>query len=376
MSKKIVLFEFVNEGDSLTLKPSGELVMTNADKYDLKHLPISKETKNITLDMQSVERYDTFLLAFIFKIESICTAKQINFQLTGVSTEMQSYIDLLTPKNEIEPEEEEKGSRFVANVEDFGNNITSQLSDIRDFIEYFGMLTKKTLKLFVKPMSMRWEDFPAQLLRSGVYALPITVLIVFLIGLITGYQGATQLKRFGADMFIADLIGISITRELSPLMVAILVAGRSGSAFAAEIGSMKVTDEINALTSMGYDKFEFLVLPRVLAVVLAMPFIVMICNVVGLFGGLIAAITTLDVTVISYITRLEMSLTYGDIASGLIKSIFFGFVIASIGCYKGLKVEGGADAVGRLTTSSVVAGVFMIILSDAIFTFIFQAIGI
>jgi phospholipid/cholesterol/gamma-HCH transport system permease protein len=289
---------------------------------------------------------------------------------------MQSYIGLLTPKNEIEPEEEEKGSRFVANVEDFGNNITSQLSDIRDFIEYFGMLTKKTLKLFVKPMSMRWEDFPAQLLRSGVYALPITVLIVFLIGLITGYQGATQLKRFGADMFIADLIGISITRELSPLMVAILVAGRSGSAFAAEIGSMKVTDEINALTSMGYDKFEFLVLPRVLAVVLAMPFIVMICNVVGLFGGLIAAITTLDVTVISYITRLEMSLTYGDIASGLIKSIFFGFVIASIGCYKGLKVEGGADAVGRLTTSSVVAGVFMIILSDAIFTFIFQAIGI
>ncbi|PKL86181.1 MAG: hypothetical protein CVV22_04630 [Ignavibacteriae bacterium HGW-Ignavibacteriae-1] len=376
MSEKNELFEFETEGDSITVKPSGELVMTNADNYDLKQMPISKDTKKITLDLENVERYDTYLLAFIFRIEKMCKEKEIEFELIGVDTDMQSYLDLLMPKEEIEPEEEEKGSKFVLKVENFGNNIKTQLSDIHDFVEFFGILATKAMKLIFKPLSMRWEDFPAQVFRSGVMALPITMLIVFLIGLITGYQGATQLKRFGADMFIADLIGISITRELSPLMVAILVAGRSGSAFAAEIGSMKVTDEINAMTSMGYDKYEFLVLPRVLAVVLSMPFIVMICNVVGLFGGLIAAISTLDITVISYVNRLEMSLTYGDIASGLIKSIFFGFVISSIGCYKGLKVEGGADSVGRMTTSSVVAAVFMIILSDAIFTFIFQAIGI
>ncbi|MBS4000535.1 MAG: ABC transporter permease [Desulfobulbaceae bacterium] len=376
MSKKIVQIDYVNEGDSIAMKPSGELVMTNADNYDLKQMPITKDTKSITLDMENVERYDTFMLAFIYRVETMCKEKEIKFEMIGVNTDMQSYLDLLMPKDEAEPEKEEKGSKFVLKVENLGNKIKTNLTDIHGFVEYFGILTTKMLKLFVKPLSMRWEDFPSQMFRSGVMALPITILIVFLIGLITGYQGATQLKRFGADMFIADLIGISITRELSPLMVAILVAGRSGSAFAAEIGSMKVTDEINAMTSMGYDKYEFLVLPRVLAVVLSMPFIVMICNVVGLFGGLIAAISTLDVTVISYINRLEMSLTYGDIASGLIKSLFFGFVIAAIGCYKGLKVEGGADSVGRMTTSSVVASVFMIILSDAIFTFIFQAIGI
>ncbi|MCO5249815.1 MAG: ABC transporter permease [Candidatus Kapabacteria bacterium] len=376
MSEKNELIEFETEGDSITLKLSGELVMTNADNYDLKQMPITKDTKKITLDMENVSRYDTFMLAFIYRVETVCKEKEIEFEMIGVDTDMQSYLDLLMPKDEAEPEKEEKGSKFVSKVENFGNKIKTNLTDIHGFVEYFGILTTKMLKLFVKPLSMRWEDFPSQVFRSGVMALPITMLIVFLIGLITGYQGATQLKRFGADMFIADLIGISITRELSPLMVAILVAGRSGSAFAAEIGSMKVTDEINAMTSMGYDKYEFLVLPRVLAVVLSMPFIVMICNVVGLFGGLIAAISTLDVTVISYVNRLEMSLTYGDIASGLIKSLFFGFVIASIGCYKGLKVEGGADSVGRMTTSSVVAAVFMIILSDAIFTFIFQAIGI
>lgn len=376
MKKKDLRIEFVHDGDVISLIPSGELVLTQAKAYDIDLIPISNNVINVILDLKNITRYDSFLLAFIHRLESICSAKELGFTMVGINPEMQNYIDLLTPKSEIANlKPDNKFSLFVS-IEKIGENAKSQLSDVREFIEFFGLLIIKVLKLFVKPFSMRWEDFPAQFLRSGVMALPITVLIVFLIGLITGYQGATQLKRFGADMFIADLIGISITRELAPLMVAILVAGRSGSAFAAELGSMKVTDEINALSSMGYDRIEFLVLPRVLAVVLSIPFVVMICNVVGVFGGLIAAITTLDVTVTSYVTRLEISLSYGDLASGLIKSIFFGFVIAAIGCYKGLKVEGGADAVGRFTTSSVVIGVFLIILSDAIFTFIFQAIGI
>jgi len=374
--KREIKYNFEKDGNIITLTPFGDLTLANAFHYVINEKIISPETTAIVLDLANVSKYDTLILTIIIKLKHLANDRQINFTYINETDDLRNYIYLMMPKQEISHLKTEPDNSIRAMIENLGIATKSLISDVGDFIEFFGHLVVKLLKLPFKPLSMRWEDFPMQFFRSGVLAIPITVLIVFLIGLITGYQGAMQLKRFGADMFIADLIGISITRELSPLMVAILVAGRSGSAFAAELGSMKLSDEINALTSMGYDKFEFLVLPRVLAVVLAMPFIVIICNLVGLFGGLIAALTTLDVTVVSYINRLEIALSYGDILSGLIKSIFFGFVIASIGCYKGLKVSGGADAVGRFTTSSVVAGVFMIILSDAIFTFIFQAIGI
>jgi phospholipid/cholesterol/gamma-HCH transport system permease protein len=223
---------------------------------------------------------------------------------------------------------------------------------------------------------VRWIDLPDIFTKNGVMAVPITVLIVFLIGLISGYQGALQLRQFGADIFIADLVGISITRELSPLMVAILVAGRSGSSFAAQIGTMKVSEEIDALTTLGFDKHDYLVLPRVLAITFAMPILVLICNLVGVIGGLVAAITTLDITLSGYINQLQVALRLGDIFSGLIKSIIFGFLISLVGCYKGLSASGGAESVGKITTGSVVISVFLIIFVDALFTFLLSALGI
>jgi len=202
------------------------------------------------------------------------------------------------------------------------------------------------------------------------------VLIVFLIGLITGYQGALQLAQFGADIYIADLVGISITRELSPLMVAIIVAGRSGSAFAAEIGTMKVSEEIDALTTMGFDRMQFLVLPRVLAVTFAMPLLVIICDLAGIIGGLLAGLATLDITISSFLAQLNIALNYAHVFSGIFKSIVFGLLIATIGCFRGFQVQGGAESVGRYTTASVVSGVFLVILTDAIFVFLLSALGI
>ena len=155
--------------------------------------------------------------------------------------------------------------------------------------------------------------------------MPIVLLIVFLIGLITGYQGAIQLKQFVADRFIADLVGISITRELAPLMTAILVAGRSGSSFAAEIGTMKVSEEIDALKTMGIDLYQFLVLPRVLAVTLSIPFVTILADLIGIFGGLIAALTTLNVTFTGYVNELSTALNYYHVFTGLGKSMIFGF---------------------------------------------------
>jgi phospholipid/cholesterol/gamma-HCH transport system permease protein len=244
------------------------------------------------------------------------------------------------------------------------------------FIEFLGEIILSILNLLIKPKQMRWKDFPFNFTRAGVSAVPITFLILFLIGIITGYQGALQLEQFGADIYIADLIGISIVRELAPLMTAILVAGRSGSAFAAEIGTMKVSEEIDAMMSMGFDPIKFLVLPRVLAVTLAMPLLVILTDLAGIAGGLLAAVGTLDITVAGYVNELQRALSYGDLFTGLGKSMIFGFLVATVGCFRGLQVRGGAESVGRYTTIAVVSGVLSIIVADAVFTFIFQSIGI
>lgn len=159
-------------------------------------------------------------------------------------------------------------------------------------------------------------------------------------------------------------------------MVAIIVAGRSGSAFAAEIGTMKVSEEIDALTTMGFDRMQFLVLPRVLAVTFAMPLLVIICDLAGIIGGLLAGLATLDITISSFLAQLNIALNYAHVFSGIFKSIVFGLLIATIGCFRGFQVQGGAESVGRYTTASVVSGVFLVILTDAIFVFLLSALGI
>lgn len=370
-------FKIHREGESFIIRASGDFTISNAaqissslDIEKLLHLGSS-----FSLDLSGIKTYDTYLAIFLEKFRSIPEDKEVQIKIAGLSPEAEQFIDKLIPKSVSKPQKE-KVSPFVAYFDVLGTKWQLLITDAIKFIEFIGELFVKLLALIPKPGAMRWKDFPDQYLKSGVNALPITALIIFLIGLITGYQGALELKKFGADVFIADLIGISITRELAPLMAAILVAGRSGSAFAAELGTMKVSEEIDSIVTMGFDEFRFLVLPRVLAVTLAMPFLVLICDAVGVIGGIIAGITTLDVTIAGFISRLLISLRMSDILTGVFKSGVFGFLVAALGCYKGLQVRGGAAAVGKFTTASVVAGVFLIILSDAVFTLVFQVLGI
>ncbi|MBX3042595.1 MAG: ABC transporter permease [Candidatus Kapabacteria bacterium] len=354
------------------------LIYSNSEYFRsvLSEIGKIKDISKIEIDFSLQDNFDTYLIIFSQSVEKYCIEQNIRFEIINSNPDINSVVILLKspPAEILEPKP--KKSYLYRHFEEIGYIVIKIVKDTYNFISFFGELFIRFLTLIFKPSRLRWEDMPLHFTQSGVMALPITLVIVFLLGMITGYQGALQLKQFGADMFIADLVGISLTRELSPLMVAILVAGRSGSAFAAELGTMKVSEEIDALTTMGFDKFEFLVLPRVMSVTLAMPFLVIICNIVGILGGLIAATSTLDITFSGYIGRMQMALSLWDIGSGLIKSIVFGFLISALGCYKGLNVQGGADAVGRYTTSSVVAGVFLIILADALFTFIFQALGV
>jgi len=367
-------YNYLENENSIIISFNYSPIIKNSKLFRLEENRLSNKSI-VILDLKDIIEYDSYLIVIISIFRNLAVKYNFELQIINENNELSNFINILDIK-EYKNIQEKKVFWLKRHIIEVGENITNILLDLRNFIEFFGIIIIKFLALPFRFKKVRWSDLPDIFTKNGVMAVPITVLIVFLIGLISGYQGALQLKQFGADIFIADLVGISITRELSPLMVAILVAGRSGSSFAAQIGTMKVSEEIDALTTLGFDKYDYLVLPRVLAITFAMPILVLICNLVGVIGGLVAAITTLEITLSGYINQLQAALSLGDIFSGLIKSIIFGFLISLVGCYKGLSASGGAESVGKITTGSVVISVFLIIFVDALFTFLLSALGI
>ncbi len=357
----------------------GNVFISSAEKFNqntIKNIDLTTFDK-VIFDYTEIEKYDMFLFVFNKELKEYFYQNNKTLSYRGKNEQISDFFEYLSklPYSEIKNTKIKQNPIYnlISNLGEITQKLTK---DFYLFLKFFGEILKGFAKLFYHIKAIRWSDFPTQLSAVGVSALPISILITFLIGLITAYQGALQLHQFGADLFIADLIGISITRELGPLMVAIIVAGRSGSAFTAEIGTMKVSEEIDALKIMGFDIIDFIVMPRMIAIIVAVPFIVIITNVIGILGGLVASLGILDITVSSYFIRLQEALFIRDIASGIIKSLFFAFSIGIIGCFRGFQVSGGAESVGRYTTSSVVTSIFHIILIDALFTLLFPLIGL
>jgi phospholipid/cholesterol/gamma-HCH transport system permease protein len=250
-------------------------------------------------------------------------------------------------------------------------------------LEYVGGVSRQTRDglywTFVAPFRggrVRWASAIRQMVLVGVDALPVVCLIAFAIGLIMALQGAYEMRKFGALRFVVDLVAVSMTRELGPLMTAIIVIGRSGSAFAAEIGTMKVSEEIDALTTMGLNPVHFLLAPKLVAMLFMMPCLTTIADFVGILGGAtFAATSEMQMSLAQYLELSGEALVMRDIVSGLIKSVMFGAVITQIGCYEGFTVTGGPEGVGRSTTASVVTSIFSVILVDAVFTAFFYVLG-
>ena len=227
---------------------------------------------------------------------------------------------------------------------------------------------------FVGPFrgkGLRWSATLRQMVVVGFNAVPIVSLISFFIGVIIALQGAYSLKKFGAINFVVDMVAVTITRELGPLLTAIIVIGRSGSAFAAEIGTMKIGEEVDALETMGLDPIRFLAVPKYLAMLVMMPCLTTVADTAGVLGGALFAITNIGMSLQNYLVRTVDSLMMRDIITGLIKSLVFAVIITKIGCYEGFSVKGGAEGVGRSTTASVVKSIFSIIAADMVFTAIF-----
>lgn len=239
-------------------------------------------------------------------------------------------------------------------------------------LAFVGESTIAFLHSLARPRRIRWRPILHNLQTAGFEALPIVGLLSFLMGVVIAYQGADQLQRFGANIFIADLVGLSMLRELSPLLTAIIVAGRSGSAYAAQIGTMKISEEIDALRTIGVGPQELLVQPKILALVIALPLLTVYADVAGVLGGMLMANSMLDISYDVFLDRLEDALSLSSFLTGIIKAPVFAVIIALVGCFQGFQVSGGADSVGRQTTVSVVQSIFLVIVADALFSVIFN----
>lgn len=233
-------------------------------------------------------------------------------------------------------------------------------------LAFLGETTVAVLRSMSRPKSIRWRAVVRVLEQDGVQALPITGLLTFLVGVVIAYQGAEQLRKFGTNIFIVDLVGISLLREIAPLLVAILIAGRSGSAYAAEIGTMKVTEEMDAVRTLGISPMNLLVLPRTFALVIALPLLTFYSDAFGVFGGMLIASGELNVSFAEFVDRFEEAVALRHFLIGIGKAPFFAMIIALVGCYQGFQIRGGVDDVGRHTTISVVQSVFLVIVFDAI----------
>jgi len=254
--------------------------------------------------------------------------------------------------------------------------VIDYLRGIGDFLVFVGELSHYLFMTILKPGTLRVRAIVKHVELSGVKALPIVSLTSFLVGLVVAYQGAEQLQKFGANIFIVEMVSISVFRELAPMITAIVIAGRSASAYTAEIGTMKITEEVDAMRTMGFEPVVFLVIPRMLALMISLPLIVFFADMVGVFGGMIIADLHLDISFTEFIDRMHAEVPLKHIVIGLIKAPVFGMVIAAIGCFRGFQVEGSTDSIGNYTTISVVNAIFWVIALNALFSVILTEIGI
>jgi phospholipid/cholesterol/gamma-HCH transport system permease protein len=330
-------------------------------------------SKIVVVDASGIDYCDGSGIGLLMELHRHQRKAGGELKINGLRAEFQKLMDMFDPA-EFEKSQIEKPQKAKL-TEEVGRATFTIWDNIRSQIAFLGELIVALVSAVRNPRRVRWKDAFLIAETGGVNALPIIALISFLIGLIMAFQAAIPMRQFGAEIFVADLIALSTLRELGPLMTAIVMAGRTSSAFAAELGTMKVNEEIDAMTTMGLDPVRFLVVTRVLAILIMMPLLTVFANLLGIMGGSVVLLS-LGYPLVTYIDRIITSASYVDLLGGLFKSLAFGLIVAGIGCSRGLQTKTGASAVGVSTTKAVVSGFVLIIITDGIFSVVYFYLGI
>ena len=364
-----------SDGGTLTLIMTGRWDSDTTGKWWQRGQQILEQGKpsRLVIDASGVSYCDGAGVAFLIDLQQLQIRIGGDAAIQGLPEEVRRLLDIYghisierSPGRRREP---------LSIIEQVGKAAVELWRDLQALLTFIGELALTLLRAARHPRLVRWHDALLVAEQSGVDALPIIALIGVLLGLILAFQSAIPMRRFGADIFVADLLGIAMLREMGPLITAIILAGRSGSAFAAELGTMKVREEIDALRTMGLEPVRFLVLPRVIAAVAMIPVLTVFANLFGLMGGAIV-MRSLGYPLVTYVNQVLSAVTVGDLMGGLLKSFVYGIVVAAVGCLRGLETRTGASAVGQSTTSAVVSGIVLIAIVDGLFAVVFYALGL
>lgn len=326
----------------------------------------------VSLRAENLGRWDSALLLFAFEAQQWCRARGAPCETEALPERLRDLLEQLGRSHETSlPADRSKS--FLTMVGLATMDLTRKAREILDFV---GECVLSTQRLVRSPRRFRWGDCFGEMQQCGAMALPIVSLVSFLVGVTLAYTGAIVLQLFGGDIWIADMIGLSMVREMGAVMTAVVLAGRTGAAFAATLGNMKANEEIDALETLGIPPVEFLVLPRLLALAVMMPLLALYANALGIIGGMVVAWGLLSIPPGAYWIEMQTIVDLSDIASGVIKASAFGLIVGLAGCLRGLQAERSAAGVGRAATSAVVTALLLLVIADALFAVVFNALNI
>ena len=335
---------------------------------------------NVTADCAEIEAMDTVGAWVLQKMLQRFSQQNTIVNLNGLKPKFKKLLDAISAEMvNLSQQENDATSKLTSTpnfIERIGQNTIDALKQITEALSFIGETSVAFAKSVVQPKRIRWRPILFNIRSAGFDALPIVGLLSFLLGVVVAYQGANQLRQYGANIFVADLVGLSMLREFAPLMTAIIIAGRSGSAYAAQIGTMAVTEEIDAMRTIGISPQELLVLPKVIALIIVMPLLTVFADGLGVFGGMLMARQQLDVSFVEFLGRFVKAVSPTAFMIGIGKAPVFAAIIAMVGCFQGFRTKGGADSVGRQTTRSVVQSIFLVIVADALFSVAFSMLDL
>ncbi|RDV05151.1 ABC transporter permease [Undibacter mobilis] len=366
------------QGDRLALTGSGIWTAAHARALDAQISDLARRhraVKAVSIDMAQVEHLDTFGAWLLEKLVRGAEANGAKTEVAGLKDDYRAMIDEMHQVDLDPLRKRGAANSFVYALSSVGENITSVGRSLIAILNMFGALITAILRVLPRPRSFRMTSLVHQLDMVAWRAVPIILLITFLIGCIIAQQGLFHFRKFGADVYVVDMVGILVLRELGVLIVCIMVAGRSGSAYTAELGSMKMREEIDALKTMGFDPTEVLILPRILALVIGVPILTFIGSMAALYGGGLVCWLYGGIAPDIFLSRLKEAIALNTFQVGMIKAPFMALVIGVVSCVEGLAVKGSAESLGRQTTASVVEAIFLVIVMDGLFAIFFASIG-